>query len=212
MKPHKCRPHGLILIFAPSLASQMPTGEAKPVLALAMSAAEHNAISRNDFMDAPFAECHAALNAWIAGLAQCGRGRAAAVSDRFRPAPDRDLPNRRRIRTRTNATPCSGCGRGRQAKDFGSRRQRRCRNAALIFVRPAGGQDQGNLPGRPIVCHRQFEWNPIPAASVRGRRRLACHAMRRSRFSDDQMPYPGAPSRRRTRRRPRRRRHADHGS
>src|SRR6266853_6746109 len=56
MKPHKLRPHGLILIFAPSLASQVPTGEETPVSPLAMKAIEESATNNSFFMGAPKVE------------------------------------------------------------------------------------------------------------------------------------------------------------
>src|SRR5215467_777228 len=56
MKPHKFRPHGLILIFAPSLASHRPIGEAKPISPLATTPDAASAINANIFIDAPCAE------------------------------------------------------------------------------------------------------------------------------------------------------------
>ncbi len=56
MKPHKFRPQALILIFAPSFASQRPTGDEKPGAPLAMNAAAESAASSSFFMDAPYAD------------------------------------------------------------------------------------------------------------------------------------------------------------
>src|SRR5215467_448092 len=60
MKPHKFRPHGLILIFAPSLASHRPIGEANPVPPLATTTAAASVVKNNRNMNAPPADKRAA--------------------------------------------------------------------------------------------------------------------------------------------------------
>src|SRR5262252_934913 len=53
MKPHKFRPHWVIRIFAPSLASHRPIGEPNPVSPLAARPATASATNAHIFMYAP---------------------------------------------------------------------------------------------------------------------------------------------------------------
>jgi hypothetical protein len=70
MKPHRFRPHGPILIVAPSLASHVPTGEETPVSPLAMKKTKESATNNSFFIGAPKSRISSSL---IASKEQPGK-------------------------------------------------------------------------------------------------------------------------------------------